>query len=172
MTNDLGKKGQDVAEAGASDDLRHTLDEEMSEDELENLAAAGIPGQKYDGDDNANYFFGGAGDDEINGEGGNDYLVGNAGNDTIDGGIGDDRMVGGTGQDVFVFDGSSGHDTIADFNPLEDRLEFEGVDPKDIVTTYDPVTGNSTMTFGDNSITFLGVNLLEDTSGSGGGASW
>ncbi len=164
---------------------RGGLDEEMSDDELEKLAAAGIPGQNFIGDDRNNGFYGTAGDDVMEGEEGNDYLFGKAGDDTLDGGAGDDRIVGGagndsitggagndlmaggTGHDVFIFDGSSGNDTIADFNPLEDRIEFEGVDINEVTTSYDPVTGNSIMTFGENSITFTGVNLFEGTGGSG-----
>lgn len=160
------------------------VNEEMADDELEMLAAAGIPGQQYTGDDNPNYFPGTVGDDTVEGEGGNDILRGNAGDDIIDGGAGNDRLygdagndriiggegndilIGGTGGDVFVFDGSSGDDTIADFNPLEDSLEFNGVDPSDITTRFDESTGNTIITFGENSITIAGVNLLEDTSGS------
>lgn len=163
---------------------RGGLDEEMSDDELEKLAAAGIPGQSFLGDDRNDVFFGTAGDDEMEGEEGNDYLLGNAGDDTLDGGAGNDRIVGGTGNDsitggagndlmaggtghdVFIFDGSSGNDTITDFNPLEDRIEFDGVDMSEVSMSYDPVTGNTIMTFGENSITFTGVNLFEDSGGS------
>jgi serralysin len=69
------------------------------------------------GDARANAFYGGAG---------NDYLDAGAGNDYLDGGFGNDRLVGGAGGDTFVFALNFGADTVADFTPGTDRLEFSG----------------------------------------------
>lgn len=163
------------------------VNEEMSDEELGMLAAAGTPGQPIIGDDNANYLLGTGEGEEIEGRGGNDIIFGNAGDDTIDGGTGDDRisgglgndritggegndiMSGGAGGDVFVFDNNGGHDTITDFNPLEDRFDFQNVDPDSITMTFE--NGNTIITYGENgenSITVQGVNLLEDTDSSDG----
>lgn len=55
--------------------------------------------------------------------GSNDTLSGGAGQDTLIGGLGDDRLWGGSGADRFEFRGTLfGHDSIADFDPVEDRL--------------------------------------------------
>jgi Ca2+-binding RTX toxin-like protein len=51
-------------------------------------------------------------------------LVGNVGNDTLDGGTGDDTLTGGAGNDTFVFTAGSGHDTVTDFTPGHDVLQF------------------------------------------------
>ena len=46
---------------------------------------------------------------------GNDWILGGSNHDTLNGGEGDDYLVGGSGIDTFVFDASSGNDTILDF---------------------------------------------------------
>ena len=47
------------------------------------------------------------------------------GNDIINGGAGNDAMSGGAGDDTFVFSATGfGNDTINDFNPTEDVLQF------------------------------------------------
>jgi len=163
------------------------VDDQLSDDELHSIAAAGTPGMTWAGDDQGNIFYGEEGDDLIEGNGGNDFLFGHGGADSIDGGSGndyivagsgddtlvggegDDTLVGGAGGDVFIFDSNSGNDTIADFNPLEDRLQFEGVDQSEITTVFED--GNTIISFGDTTITLVGVNLNQDDSGSGG-ASW
>ncbi len=84
------------------------------------------------------------GDDSILGGHDNDYLSGLVGNDSILGGVGDDTLnggndndylnggyendtlVGGNNADTFVFDRSSGIDTILDFNSNEgDMIEID-----------------------------------------------
>jgi Ca2+-binding RTX toxin-like protein len=54
----------------------------------------------------------------------NNTLIGNVGNDTLDGGAGDDTLTGGAGNDTFVFTAGSGHDTVTDFTPGHDVLQF------------------------------------------------
>ena len=76
------------------------------------------------------------------GTGGNDVLTGTNGNDLIDGLAGRDTLTGGPGNDTFQFSGSflvgvrrdaddidlgtAAADTVTDFDPLEDRLVFDG----------------------------------------------
>jgi Ca2+-binding RTX toxin-like protein len=48
------------------------------------------------------------------------------GNDVIVGGAGNDILVGGAGSDTFVFAPGDWNDTIIDFTPGEDVLEFRG----------------------------------------------
>jgi Ca2+-binding RTX toxin-like protein len=52
---------------------------------------------------------------------------GEAGNDTLGGGEANDLHVGGAGEDTFVYARGGGFDTVADFNPFEDRLQLEGL---------------------------------------------
>ncbi|MGY3496334.1 calcium-binding protein [Bradyrhizobium sp. USDA 4502] len=65
---------------------------------------------------NANAWYRGtAGDDEISGS---------SWNDTIAGGAGNDVMSGGAGNDTFVFRAGLGQDTVTDFTPGQDALQF------------------------------------------------
>ncbi len=64
------------------------------------------------------------GNDLLDGEDGNDWLYGGSGRDRLTGGAGHDHMSGGGQADVFVFADGFGRDTITDFAPGEDRLDF------------------------------------------------
>ncbi len=64
------------------------------------------------GDD---FLYGAQGNDTLLGGQGNDHLFGGQGNDTLNGALGNDYLAGGLGNDTFVFSGSFGADTIADF---------------------------------------------------------
>ncbi len=85
----------------------------------------------------ANMLSAGAGNDLLQGRGGNDRLFGGDGNDTLHGGVGNDvlaggkgndRLIGGAGADRFVFAFAAGDfDTVVDFQPGVDRLQFSGV---------------------------------------------
>ncbi|MES3000084.1 MAG: hypothetical protein V4787_05290 [Pseudomonadota bacterium] len=65
----------------------------------------------------------GAGDDVLFGLAGDDSLDGGKGHDTLVGGAGSDMLVGGRNHDAFVFDNTSGVDTILDFR--HDKLVFD-----------------------------------------------
>ncbi len=56
------------------------------------------------GTDDADYLYGGSGDDLIEGLGGDDVLYGFDGNDTLDGGTGADILIGGAGDDTYIVD--------------------------------------------------------------------
>ncbi|HYZ33542.1 MAG TPA: family 16 glycosylhydrolase [Crenalkalicoccus sp.] len=58
---------------------------------------------------------------------GNDLVTGGLSNDRITGGPGDDTLKGGGGANTFVFAPGDGHDTVGDFVPGTDHLEFHGV---------------------------------------------
>lgn len=74
----------------------------------------------FTGNERANLFLAGTGDDVVRAEGGDDVIVGEAGNDVIYGGFGDDLLSGGEGNDTLdggyggdVLDGGVGADSLA-----------------------------------------------------------
>jgi Ca2+-binding RTX toxin-like protein len=114
------------------------------------------------GDDGLDMIFGGSSGDYISGGTGDDYLQGNGGSDTIRGdagvddifaGTGNDYIVGGTygdwltggaGYDTFAYESAyesgltwSTADTIRDFNPAYDSLDFaKAGNQYNFVSTY------------------------------------
>ncbi len=81
-------------------------------------------GGRMIGSDGADVIDGGSAAEEIFGNDGNDILTGGAGNDVINGGEGDDRILGGAGDDTFLFSADMGSDTVLDFDPTRDVLNF------------------------------------------------
>ena len=77
------------------------------------------------GNHGTDLMIGGAGIDVIYGGQDNDTLSGGGGGDFLYGNRGDDLLVGGDGLDVFVFGGTSGDDTIADFTQFTDYLAIQ-----------------------------------------------
>ena len=99
--------------------------------------ALGLKGDDImDGGDGSDRMFGGKGDDDmwggddddcLFGARTDDTLFGNRGNDLLDGGFGDDTLTGGAADnDIFRFGMNSGFETVTDYNPLEDELQFVG----------------------------------------------
>ena len=121
---------------------RPNLDTELSEEELEEIAAAG--NETIRGTSKDDTLIGGSGNDSIYGLGGDDY---------IEGGRGDDTLSGGLGEDTF-FHFYDGDDTITDFTPGEDRFVLKGVNAADYKLHYDAETGNSTLSYNGYTITF------------------
>lgn len=65
-------------------------------------------------------------------------IIGGSGDDTLNGGAGCDTLVGGAGDDKFVFSaglGAGNIDTIQDFNPAEDHIDFENAVFRALKTT-------------------------------------
>ena len=77
-----------------------------------------------------NILFGGSGTTTLIGGPGSDYLFGGAGTTTFEGGSGNNFMEAGSGAAIFDLSPTDiGHDIIAGFNPLIDRLQITGVTP-------------------------------------------
>jgi len=74
------------------------------------------------------------------GFGGNDTLTGGSAADYLSGGDGDDTLTGGAGADTFAFAPGFGHDTITDFTPGTDILQFDQADFADLQTLLEAIT--------------------------------
>ena len=122
MNSSTRLQNDEIAESEMNEQ-KSSLNEEMSEDELEGIAAGGMWTRGTSGDD---VMFGGDGDDKIRGGDGEDVIFGGDGNDTLDGGFRDganDVLMGGDGDDVAnwgptqdgsdTFIGGEGNDTPA-----------------------------------------------------------
>ena len=122
----------------------------------------------------------------ITGNAGANILIGTAYNDVLVGGNGNDTLTGGLGADTFVFNAqphsSTNHDTITDFQPGQDLLQFS----KGVFTTISSTigehlnanefwSGNGVTSAHDSDDRFIynstTGNLYYDADGSGGGAA-
>ena len=122
----------------------------------------------------------------ITGNAGANMLKGTAFNDVLVGGNGNDTLTGGLGADIFVFNtpphSSTNHDTITDFQPGQDLLQFS----KGVFTTISSTvgellhanefwSGNGVTSAHDSSDRFVydtaTGNLYYDADGSGGVAA-
>ena len=139
-----GRGGSDTLEGGAGDD---TLSGGAGDDTLDGGA----------GDD---ILKGGKGADSLAGGAGDDLLKGGGGRDTLEGGAGDDTLVGGAGADTFVQDFSKpGSDTITDFNPGQDTIDFRGLNDLENISV-DEVDGGTLISAGEGNTLFVqGVTL-------------
>jgi len=88
-----------------------------------------------------------------------DSLYGGDGADYLSGGIGNDRLEGGDGDDTFVQDFSqSGNNTIFDFNPDEDTIDFQGIDSSSELSITETEDGGTFIDAGNGStLTITGV---------------
>jgi len=125
-----GEAGDDTLSGGAGDD-------DISGDDGDDTIS-GDDGDDYiNGGDGNDTIWGGAGDDYIWGGDGYNTIYGDAGDDTIDGGndndliyggAGNDDLYGGGGNDTFAISGvtlaTNGLDTIQDFTPGADKIQF------------------------------------------------
>jgi Ca2+-binding RTX toxin-like protein len=78
----------------------------VAEDTIRNIEGVigGGAADALTGNNLANRFYGGGGNDTLHGAGNNDTLDGHLGNDTLDGGTGADIMRGGDGDDLYIVD--------------------------------------------------------------------
>ncbi len=134
---------------------------------------------------NTEFVVGGAGVDRItvvegdntsvfvNAQGGGDVLIGGGGDDVLIGGLGKDLMTGGAGADTFLFERVADsdlntRDIIYDFQPGQDRLEFQGLLSGKFELTVEQAftafqaNGNSQAHFVDST-----DQLLIDSNGDG-----
>lgn len=78
--------------------------------EFETVLGSMTAANSMRGNDLANTFLGGAGNDVLDGRGGQDSIVGGIGSDKLYGGVGNDVLVGGLGNDIQ--NGGDGNDLI------------------------------------------------------------
>jgi hypothetical protein len=106
-----------------------------------------------------------SGDDVLRGLGGDDVIVGRGGNDTLIGGRGNDVLIGGSGRDTFVFEGNRfGRDTIFDFNPDADKIDFSGRSDAELQAILDSARetiGGVVLRVNGQSVTVTGITLEE-----------
>jgi peroxidase len=86
----------------------------------------------------------------------NAVVAGGSADDTIVAGLGQNQMLtGGGGSNVFVFGVSNVHDTITDFSPAYDKLQFTmSADDFEVVSAPD---GHAVVSYGSDVIDLLGV---------------
>lgn len=122
-----------------------------------------------DGDDRLQGFggndqlFGGLGNDILFGGAGNDRLEGGGGRDRLEGGSGDDVLKGGGNRDLFTFVGEWGNDTVEDFSPTVDILDFTRLGLKaEGETDADAFAKLSVQADGDDTV----IRVIGDTANS------
>ena len=88
-------------------------------------------------------------------------LTGTTGKDTLISSSGNQTMTGGAGADTFVFAGTIGHDTIADFTHAVDKINIDHnviADYATLISLTDDTSGSSVVTVdANNSITLANV---------------
>ena len=107
------------------------------------------------GNDN---IYGGNGNDVVNGDTGNDDLAGDNGNDSLNGGVGSDLLRSDLGNDTI--NGGSGFDSY--FASYSDRSSG-------LTMTYDPTTGNGTITIGSEVDTLISIESFNAGRALSGG---
>ncbi|WP_052730169.1 family 16 glycosylhydrolase [Sphingomonas sp. SRS2] len=130
---------------------------------VENLTLTGAA-LRGAGNDRPNALTGNGLDNILDGLAGNDTLKGNAGADGLNGGGGNDRLSGGAGSDRFIFEMGFGKDVIDDFDISQDRIDWSALAAADILPVISATSVGSLVSFGSDSISFLGVapeQLLE-----------
>ena len=124
-------EGTETAEAPAPNVIEGTEGDDEIEGTNEDDEIFGLGGndklQGFAGDD---FLHGGLGDDMLFGSLGIDKLIGGGGSDRLVGGEDDDLLIGEGNRDYFTFEGPWGNDTIEDFSPTVDILDFIRVNLK------------------------------------------
>ncbi|MFM6774352.1 MAG: beta strand repeat-containing protein, partial [Microcystis panniformis] len=107
------------------------------------------------GGDGNDTISGGAGDDKLFGEEGNDVLNGGSNNDALYGGNGNDSVNGDAGDDVIYSD--AGSDTINGGTGYDYYSADYSNRTTGLTMTYDPTTGNGTITIGSEVDTLISI---------------
>jgi peroxidase len=95
----------------------------------------------------------------IGGNNDNASISGGPADDTIVAGLGQNQILtGGGGSNVFVFNGNTADDTIADFSPTADKLEFSQMTMADLTVSAASSDGHAEVKYGGNTINLLGVS--------------
>ena len=169
--NLTGSVGNDTLDGGAGDDVlgsgrgADTLDGGAGDDVLrggmgDDVVYGGEGNDVLSGDQQDDFLDGGAGDDVLQGGAGSDTLYGGEGDDVLDGGAKSDVLTGGGGKDTFVQDFSKpGSDTITDFNPGQDTINFTGLDNLDNISVEEADGGTLINAGPGNSLFVKGVAL-------------
>ncbi|WNF12856.1 bluetail domain-containing putative surface protein [Microcystis aeruginosa] len=120
------------------------------------------------GGDGNDTISGGAGDDKLFGEEGNDVLNGGSNNDVLYGGNGNDSLNGDTGDDVLYSD--AGNDTINGGTGFDYYRANYSNRTTGLTMTYDPTTGNGTITIGSEVDTLISIESFDGDGGFKGTA--
>ena len=103
---------------------------------------------------------GNGGANVINGRGGDDKISGGDGDDTLIGGSGNDILTGGNDNDTFMI---SGRDTITDFTPADDKLDFGGGSRSVLSLNYMvDVDDDLVITFGSHQVTLETITGIDN----------
>jgi len=190
----FGGTGNDTSNGNGGDDQILDLfgDDTLNGDAGEDILISGADAATQNGGGEGDVLLGGFGGDVLNGGSGGDIIIGDAasnrlgGNDIINGGAGNDLLEGGIGADTFIFATGDGNDVIgeiafnaadpttssiiaSDFDPLIDRVDFDGfgyTDASEIFAAITMVGGSAVFSDSGTTITFFGVDeseLLADT---------
>ena len=99
---------------------------------------------------------------------GGDLLVGGSGADTIIAGAGNDILIGNAGSDTFVFHPVSGNDTVADYTPGTDILQFDEANFADVATllaaTHDDANSHAVISYDAGNTVTLNVDTATLTN--------
>ncbi|UYV37197.1 hypothetical protein N4R57_19935 [Rhodobacteraceae bacterium D3-12] len=98
-----------------------------------------------------------SGNDVLSAGANGSHLQGGSGSDVLVDGAGQDTFSGGDGADSFILIPDGEPDTINDFDPSEDRLDFSGFDMVHDITAlhYQSLWNGAALSFGEDSLTIL-----------------
>jgi Ca2+-binding RTX toxin-like protein len=128
-----GGEGKDLLSGGAGDDHLYGDggDDQVSGDDGNDIVYGGAGNDTLGGWQGDDTLYGQSGHDKLAGGEGNDTLEGGEGVDQLAGEGGSDQLRGGAGSDSYLFDASSGIDTIIDGGNAADKnkIVIAGVGP-------------------------------------------
>jgi Ca2+-binding RTX toxin-like protein len=101
----------------------------------------------------------------LEGNSGKNILSGGDGYDELHGGKGNDRLIGGGASDTFVFQTGDGHDTVADFETIDEHIDVSKWKPahnfEDVMSHAKNEQGGVLITFGEDSLFLDGLQKSE-----------